>query len=113
MTEAQTRRLAGFLGLCARAGQPSYGQEACVGQIRLNQAAVALLDADSSPNTKKRLRDACQSHPTPLFEVPAGVLGAAMGKAGRMCVTLPPGKLAKKTLSLLQQDEIPDGLARN
>ena len=108
MTDEQARRLAGFLGLCARAGQPAYGQEACVGQIRLGQAALALVDEGSSENTQKRLRDACTSHPTPLYQVPAGLLGAAMGKAGRMCVTLPPGKLASKTLSLLGHEPQPD-----
>ncbi len=105
MTEQRQRQLTGFLGLCAKAGQPTYGQEACVGQIRAGQAAIALLDAGSSPNTQKRLRDACQSHPTPLYQVPAGVLGAAMGKAGRMCVTLPRGKMADKTLSLFTDEQ--------
>ena len=105
MTDEQQRQLTGFLGLCARAGQPAYGQEACVNQISAGQAAIALLDAGSSPNTQKRLRDACQSHPTPLYQVPAGLLGAAMGKAGRMCVTLPHGKMADKTLSLLHEEQ--------
>lgn len=102
MTELTERRVTDFLGLCMRAGQIVSGQEACVALIRRDAAAIVLMDSAASDNTRKRLTDACQSHDTPLYELTAGALGHAIGKPGRMVVSLEAGGMAQKLLSLTQ-----------
>lgn len=96
-------RLAGFVGLCTRAGQLIFGQEACVTAVRNGQAALVLLDESSSPNTLKRFSDTCQSHPTPLYLLPSGLLEQAVGKDGRKVASIRPGGMAQKLLSILAE----------
>ena len=104
MTQAQTEKAVGFLGLCARAGQLTTGQESCVAAIRGGGVALALVDESSSENTLKRFRDSCESHGVPLRLVPSGVIGQAIGKPSRMAATIAHGPMAKKLLSLFPHD---------
>lgn len=65
MTESVENHAASFLGLCMRAGRLVIGQSACVELIRQNGAALVLLDAGASENTRKRIADGCHSHGAP------------------------------------------------
>lgn len=102
MTADTERRVTGFLGLCTRAGQTISGQEQCVAAIRAGQAALVLMDADASPNTKKRLTDACAAHGTPIYEISAGALGRSIGRGGRMVAALRTGGMAERMTALLK-----------
>ena len=102
MTENTESRVISFLGLCMRAGRIISGQEACVDLIRQGEAALALMDADASDNTRKRLTDACHSHNVALYELSAGALGHSIGKKGRMVVALRADGMADKLISMLQ-----------
>ena len=104
MTETLEKQLAGFLGLCARAGQLTLGQDACVSAIRAGSSALTLIDADASENTRKRIADSCASHGSPLYEAPAGMIAGAVGKSGRMTVVVKAGGMAQKLLSLLKDE---------
>ncbi len=105
MTEETARQTAGFLGLCTRAGQLLMGQEACVNAVRRQEAALALLDEDSSENTRKRMMDACSAHQVPLYGLPAGAIARAVGKDGRRVAAIKPGSMARKFFSLLEAEE--------
>ncbi len=98
------QRVTNFLGLCMRAGQMTSGQDACVDAIRNGMAAIVLLDGDASENTRKRVTDACHSHPTPLYIISNGALGHAIGKKGRMVISLQEGGMADKLLTLLKDE---------
>lgn len=106
MTEQTLQRLSGFLGLCGRAGQVTMGQDACVAAVRAETAAIVLLDAGSSAATQKRFTDSCTSHRIPLYSVPPGMISQALGKDGRMTVTVKRGRMAQKLFTLLT-DETP------
>ncbi|NLO85434.1 MAG: hypothetical protein GX096_08405 [Clostridiales bacterium] len=101
MTEAVENRVAGFLGLCMRAGQLTSGQEACVDAIRRGNAKIVFLDEGASDNTKKRVQDACDAHEVALYTLSEGTLGWCIGKSGRMVITLPEGNMATKLLTQL------------
>lgn len=102
MTQETASKVAGFLGLCTRAGRLSFGQEACVKAVRKGEATVVLLDEGASENTRKRLRDACQSHGVPLYGMPEGRIAQAVGKEGRMVASIGGGGMAQKLLKLLE-----------
>ena len=106
MTETTLRQLKGFLGLCGRARQTTLGQDACVEAVRSETAAIVLMDSGSAPTTRKRFSDSCASHRVPLYCVPEGLIAQALGKDGRMTVTVKRGRMAQKLLELLK-DEIP------
>lgn len=106
MTEQTLHRLKGFLGLCGRAGQITLGQDACVSAVRSETAAVVLMDESSAPTTRKRFSDSCASHNVPLYSVPEGLISQALGKDGRMTVTVKRGRMAQKLFELLKE-EIP------
>ncbi len=105
MTEQIENQVINFLGLCMRAGRIISGQEACVDLARQEQAALVLMDAGASDNTRKRISDACHSHNVPLYEMAEGALGHAIGKNGRMMVALKPDGMAQKLLSLLKDEQ--------
>lgn len=102
MTEETEKHVAGFLGLCTRAGQVSFGQEACVDAVRKRKAALVLLDAGSSENTRKRFLDTCKTYGVPLYSLAEGTLEKAVGKDGRKVAVVMPGGMAKKLLGLLE-----------
>ena len=104
MNEMTENRVTGFLGLCMRAGRIISGQEACVDLIRAGEAAVVLLDAAASENTRKRVTDACHSHTTALYEMSEGALGHAIGKKSRMVIALKPDGMSDKLLSMLKDE---------
>ena len=105
MNEQTENRVVSFLGLCMRAGRIVSGQEACVDLIRQGEAALVLMDASASDNTRKRLTDACRSHNVALYEVSAGTLGQSIGKKGRMVIALKPDGMAQKLLSMLEGEQ--------
>ena len=105
MTEQIENQVINFLGLCMRAGRITSGQEACVDLARQEQAALVLMDAGVSENTRKRMVDACRSHSVPLYELSEGSLGHAIGKRGRMVVALKADGMAQKLLTLLQNEQ--------
>ena len=105
MTEQIENQVISFLGLCMRAGRIISGQEACVDLARQEQAALVLMDAGASENTRKRIADACHSHSVPLYEVSEGSLGCAIGKKGRMVVALKADGMAQKLLNLLRNEQ--------
>ena len=105
MTEQIENQVISFLGLCMRAGRVISGQEACVDLARQEEAALVLMDAAASENTRKRLSDACHSHGVPLYELSADALGSAIGKKGRMVVALRADGMAQKLLALLKNEQ--------
>jgi len=105
MTEQIENQVISFLGLCMRAGRITSGQEACVDLARQEQAALVLMDAGASENTRKRITDACHSHNVPLYELTDGSLGHAIGKKGRMVAALKPDGMTQKLLSLLANEQ--------
>ena len=104
MTAEASARVKGFLGLCTRAGQLIFGQDACVDAVRAQRAAVVLLDESCSANTRKRLEDACRTHGIPLYSLAAELIAGAVGKDGRKVAALRPGSMADKMLSLLAEE---------
>lgn len=105
MTESAENHAASFLGLCMRAGRLVIGQSACVELIRKDEAALVLLDAGASENTRKRIADGCHSHGAPLYALSAGVLGHAIGRRGCMVTALRPDGMADKLLALLSGEK--------
>ena len=105
MTEQIETQVISFLGLCMRAGRITSGQEACVDLARQEEAALVLMDAAASENTRKRITDACHSHDVPLYEISEGELGRAIGKKGRMMVALKADGMAQKLLTLLKDQQ--------
>ena len=104
MTGETVNQVAGFLGLCKRAGKLSLGQEACVKAVRKRNAALVLLDEGCSGNTRKRFEDTCKTYATPLYSMPAGQVAKAVGRECRMVVAIEPGSMAQKLLGLLLQE---------
>ncbi len=105
MTEHIENQVTGFLGLCMRAGRIVSGQEACVALIRSGEAALCLMDACASDNTRKRLTDACHTHDVALYELSEGALGQSIGKKGRMVIALKADGMSQKLITLLQSEQ--------
>ena len=94
-----------MLGLAMRAGQLSFGEDGVRKAIASGTAALVLLDAGASDNTKKRMRDSCAYYGVPLMETAAGRLGEAVGRPGRMSAAVARGPLCEKLAALARAQE--------
>ena len=94
-----------MLGLAMRAGQLSFGEDGVRKAIASGTAALVLLDAGASDNTKKRMRDSCAYYGVPLMETAAGRLGVAVGRPGRMSAAVARGPLCEKLAALARAQE--------
>ncbi|MHC1786231.1 MAG: L7Ae/L30e/S12e/Gadd45 family ribosomal protein [Christensenellales bacterium] len=90
------KALSGLLGLGMRSGQLLAGAERAVDMARQQEAALVLLDAGASPNTRKRVLDACGTHKVPCCSLPEDILGLAIGKPGTMAAAMPAGGITEK-----------------
>jgi ribosomal protein L7Ae-like RNA K-turn-binding protein len=99
------RALTGLLGLAMRSGQLKAGSQAALEDIRQGRAGLLLLDFAASPNTTKRMTDACQTHQVRCLRLPEDLLGKAIGKQGTMAATLPPGGICEKVHSIWQDQD--------
>ena len=92
-----------MLGIAMRARALTLGTDAVLGAIASGQAALVLVDAGASENTRKRFRDACAYRGAPLFETAPDRLGASVGKPGRMCAAVSKGPLGEKLMQLARE----------
>ena len=92
-----------MLGIARRAGALTLGTDGVLGAIASGSAAVTLLDAAASENTKKKFRDSCAFYGVELFETAPDRLGYAVGKPGRMCAAVAKGTLGDKLRDLARQ----------
>ena len=79
MPQMNETALRGLLGLCQRAGKLQSGGDMALAAIRSGKARVAVVDAQASANTVKKITDACIYYHVPLLTLPDGLLGAACG----------------------------------
>ena len=89
-----------MLGLCARAGKLVSGEEMCVKAIRKGRVMLALLDETASHNARKTITDACAAANVPLYTLPEGQLGQAIGKPNRMAVGIEDPSFAAQLIKL-------------
>lgn len=101
-----------MLGLCTRAGAVKTGVDMCETQIKHGGAHLALVDEGASAGSKKAISDACAYIGVEMRELPAGAMGAAIGRPGRMaCVVLDKG-FAERISELLDQQRDCGGACR-
>ena len=85
------QRLKGLMGLCVRAGQAVFGEDACRKTITAGQCGILLADGDMSRNTRERYERVCEVTGTEMAVLPAGLLEEATGRPGAaMAVKAPP-----------------------
>ena len=96
-------KLEGLLGLAMRAGQVTAGADLALREVKAGKAALVLVDADASENTKKKLRDACAFRRVPMHIMEAGLLDRACGREGRMAASLKKGGICDQVLQGIHQ----------
>ena len=95
-------RALGSLGLAMKAGKVQSGADVCDKLMRAGEAHLILIDAGASPATRKAMTDACAHHSVPYRLVPAGELGQAIGKDGRMVAAITDRAFAARLNALLE-----------
>lgn len=84
MSNDITQRLAGMIGLCARARKLAIGTDIAADAVRVGKAGLLMVANDASQNTKKRIFNCAKYYETPCYEIPlsTGDLGNSVGKKG-------------------------------
>ena len=77
------------LGLCKKAGKLTVGTPlVCRAIASKNPPALAIVSAEASDNTNKRLYDKCKFYSIPIYELSAGTdeISAALGGEAHVAV---------------------------
>ena len=98
-------KIYGLLGLAMRAGQVISGQEVCINGVRKKELKLVLLDESVAENSFKKISETCERYRCPLYLIPTGKIGKAIGKENRTVVGLQPGTLLDKICKKTQQME--------
>jgi len=93
-------RVAGLIGLAARARLNVYGEEGCVGLVRSGNAALVLIDKALSENGRKRYTDACRTKQVKMAVMKEELIARAVGKSGRMALAIEKGGLSDQLIAL-------------
>ena len=91
MNETKAR---GLLGLAVRAGQVSFGEEACRILVRSGKCGMMLLDGGAGANIRKKTEAMCRAEDVPLAVLPPGLIGEATGRAN-MAAAVKAGPFAE------------------
>jgi ribosomal protein L7Ae-like RNA K-turn-binding protein len=99
-------RFLGMLGLCARAGRLTSGEDGVRIAVRKKQAALVIIDACASKGTREKAESLSRAHGTRLISVDADI-GKAIGKEGRRLIAVTDAAFAKNLLELFNKFDIP------
>ena len=82
------KKLLGLLGFAARARRLVCGTDLCRDAVRQGKVLLVLAASDASPNTVKRIVDACKYYKTDFCQVPVSsdILSSQIGKASSIAV---------------------------
>ena len=90
------------MGLAAKAGYLAAGEYAALEHVHKGRAALVVIDSGTAANTRKRFAEACIGRGVPMFELPEGMLSAAIGDANKMTAALKPSGLADRLMEVLE-----------
>ncbi|UOQ47835.1 YlxQ family RNA-binding protein [Gracilibacillus caseinilyticus] len=94
-----------IIGLANRAGKCTFGEELIVKEIQSRKARVVLIASDIGDQTRKKLTDKCMYYHIPFFFVDdRDTLSQAVGKSGRVAVSIHEQGFAKKLITLLDEN---------
>ena len=75
-------KVEGMIHLARKAGKLIYGSDAAARAVKSGKAFLVILSEDASDNTKKLMKNKCQSYGVTLIEMmSAGELGDKFGKS--------------------------------
>ena len=82
--EEKSEKLLSLLGFAARARRLVFGTELCRDAARAGQISLAIIAADASDNTKKRIVDACKYYGCDVCytAILSSTLASRLGKSG-------------------------------
>jgi len=86
--ESGKKKLTGILGFASKARKLVCGTDLCRDEIRRGRLPLTLVASDASPNTKKRIIDACKYYDADICHIPltASELSDKIGKTGNIAV---------------------------
>lgn len=93
-----------LIGLAFRASLVASGEEAVMSAIRSNKAKLVIVAGDASERTRLTYQNKCSHYNVPIRMVADRYnLGAAIGKAHRVVVSINDDGFSKKLMALLDQ----------
>ncbi|MFC4387440.1 L7Ae/L30e/S12e/Gadd45 family ribosomal protein [Gracilibacillus marinus] len=97
-----TNNYLNILGIATRARKCTFGEEQIIKEIQSRKAKVVLIASDIGIQTKKKLTDKCTFYNIPfIFIDDRDTLSQAVGKIGRVAVSINDSGFAKKIMELL------------
>ncbi|KAB8138777.1 50S ribosomal protein L7ae [Gracilibacillus oryzae] len=100
-----TKKYLNILGLARRAGKCTFGEEQIIKEIQAKRSKIVLIASDTGDQTKKKLTDKCKYYHVPFYFIDdREVLSQAIGKIGRVAVSVNEQGFAKKLIELLSNN---------
>ena len=100
-------RITSYIGLAMKAGRIASGEYGVEKSVKEGRAALVILSADASENTKKKFSDMCRTYGVPVFEYKSkDELGRMIGREQRACLAVEDAGFAKAIQSLREKETI-------
>lgn len=94
-----------LIGLATRAGKCTFGEEQIVKEIQARKSKLVLIASDIGDQTRKKLTDKCTYYRIPFYYVAdRDTLSQAVGRSGRVAVSVHEQGFAKKLAALLDDN---------
>lgn len=98
-------RITSYIGLAMKAGRIASGEYGVEKSVKEGRAALVILSADASGNTKKKFSDMCRYYGVPVFVYKSKEeLGHMIGKEQRACLAVEDAGFAKAILALTEEN---------
>ncbi|SER07468.1 Ribosomal protein L7Ae [Gracilibacillus ureilyticus] len=102
---SDSKKYLNILGLATRAGKCTFGEEQIIKEIQSKRSKVVLIANDIGDQTKKKLTDKCSYYHIPYYFIDdRDTLSQAIGKIGRVAVSVNEHGFAKKLIELLSNN---------
>lgn len=98
------QKLKGLMGLCVRARQAIFGEDACLRAIREEKAELLLLDNGISKSNGRKYETLGKLKDVPVIRLRSGLLEESTGRPGR-AMAVRGGSLAEEILNCLQASQ--------
>ncbi len=97
-------KINGYLGLAARAGKVQSGEFSTEKSVKTGKAALVLVAADASDNTKKKFTNMCTFYEVPMYVYGTKeTLGACLGRELRASLAVEDTGFCKAIIKQIDQ----------
>lgn len=101
------KRVLGLLGLCTKAGEISFGTDACIDLIQKNKVKLIIVAEDAADRTKRNFKFLCNKNNIQIVEFGTiEEVSKAIGKKNKAVIGIKNNSLSNEIYKIINGGEI-------